>query len=172
MDAERPLGAGAAFLRANTMRLDPIHVRILEILERDGRATVSSIAREVGLTDNAVRYRIRKLRTSGVVRRISVQVDPSRLGHQATALVLLKLAPGTDLAKWRTVKAVAMLCATRGAYQAVALIVEKDPASLERFLAELRRDATLHEIIVLEVEPHDNLPVAPSACTAGERPPA
>jgi DNA-binding Lrp family transcriptional regulator len=145
------------------VQLDPVHLRILHILERDGRASVAAIAREVGLTDNAVRYRIRKLRNSGVVRRVTVHVDPTRLGRHQTCMLLLHLAPTADIAHLRRI--VGTLYPTRGPYQAVAVVVAKDAAALERIVARLRADPTVRDVVPLEVDPEAEVPVAPSACT-------
>lgn len=147
-------------------RLDPIHLRILQILERDARTSVSRIAREVGLTDNAVRYRLRKLRSSGVVRRVTVHVDPARLGRHGAGLVLLKLTPDADLQRLRSHPSVALLLPTRGAFQGVALLTARDAEDLERSIEhDLRRDPGVEEVTVLDVGTDADLPVQPSACT-------
>lgn len=155
-------------------RLDPIHIRILQILERDGRTSVSRIAREVGLTDNAVRYRLRKLRSSGVVRKVTVHVDPARLGRARTGLVLLRLAPGADLTRLRHHANVAMVFPTRGAYQAALVVTARDGAELDHFVQrEVRQDPAVEEVMVLDVSPDADVPLPPSACVpTGDLPPA
>lgn len=149
------------------VRLDPIHLRILSILERDGRTPVSHIARAVGLTDNAVRYRIRKLHSMGIVRRFTVHVDPARLGRPAAAVVLLRLAPGASPNGLLTSPPVAMALPTRGPYQAMLLVVGRDNQELERYLRELRAAEGVLECTALGVGPDAELPVLPSACTNG-----
>lgn len=154
-----------AYGLAPGFRLDPIHLRILQILERDGRTSVSRIAREVGLTDNAVRYRLRKLRSSGVVRRVTVHVDPARLGRPRTAMALLKLAPTAELQRLRAHPCVAMILPTRGAYQAVLILTARDTAELDRFvLHELRQHPGVEDVVPLDVAPDTDVPVPPSAC--------
>ena len=151
--------------RARSDLLDPTDVRILQVLEEDGRASVSHIAREVGLTDNAVRHRLRRLRTSGVLRKVTVHVDPVQLGQRRAALVLLQLEHGTNLAPLRAHPRLALVIATRGQFQAAALVVARDSDDLDQFLAdELRQMAGVRAVLALDVHPGAELPVQPSAC--------
>jgi Lrp/AsnC family transcriptional regulator for asnA, asnC and gidA len=47
--------------------LSEIDIGILEKLQEDGRASYSAIARELGIAESTVRYRVEKLRESGVI---------------------------------------------------------------------------------------------------------
>ena len=58
------------------MSLDSIDVRILEILQRDGRASHSTIAEEVGLTQPSVHERVKKLEQRGVIKGYTALLDP------------------------------------------------------------------------------------------------
>jgi DNA-binding Lrp family transcriptional regulator len=72
-------------------RLDDTDLQILHILQSDPRHPVSRIARSVGLTDNAVRYRLRRLQSAGVLRGFAVILDPTQLGRPVLGVVLLRL---------------------------------------------------------------------------------
>lgn len=72
-------------------RLDDTDVRILHLLQRNARSPVSHIARQVGLTDNAVRYRIRRLQQAGVIREFLLVLDPRLMGRPHLHLLLLRL---------------------------------------------------------------------------------
>lgn len=155
-----------ALAAARGPRVDPINLRILHILERDARTPIARIARQVGLTENAVRYRVRRLRSLGVVRRVTVHVDPARLGHATQAVVLLRLSNGT-LPSFGGGPSVALSVPTTGPYQAVLLVLARDRGELEGFLQGLRGAPEVLECVALEVGAGAELPVLPSACLRG-----
>jgi len=55
------------------MTMDNIDLEILKILKNDARAKFVSIARKVGLTEGAVRRRIKKLKEEGVIKRFTIE---------------------------------------------------------------------------------------------------
>jgi len=69
------------------MSLDSIDVRILEILQRDGRASHSTIAEEVGLTQPSVHERVKKLEQRGVIRGYTALLDPEALDLGVLAFI-------------------------------------------------------------------------------------
>jgi Lrp/AsnC family transcriptional regulator, leucine-responsive regulatory protein len=68
-------------------RLDDIDVRILTLLQQDGRMKRNRIAEEVGLSLPAVSERMRKLEESGLLTGIHAQVDARQLGFDITAFI-------------------------------------------------------------------------------------
>lgn len=67
--------------------LDDLDSRILDLLLRDGRAPVSQIADQVGLSRPAVAERIEKLERQGVIRGTTVVVEPGSVGGEITAFI-------------------------------------------------------------------------------------
>jgi len=70
--------------------MDNVDKEILEILKHDGRATYSNIGKKVGLSEGAVRKRIKALVQTGVIRRFTVKVG---LTEGAEAIALLAVDP-------------------------------------------------------------------------------
>ena len=70
--------------------MDDTDKEIIEILKQDGRATYSDIGKRVGLSEGAVRKRIKALVESGVIRRFTVKVG---LTEGAEAIALLSVDP-------------------------------------------------------------------------------
>lgn len=66
--------------------LDAANRAIIEALQTDGRRPYGAIARAVGLSEAAVRQRVRKLRESGVIQIVAV-TDPEQIGFSRQALV-------------------------------------------------------------------------------------
>ncbi len=66
--------------------LDPIGKAIIEQLQQDGRRSYASIAAAVGLSEAAVRQRVRGLVGAGVVQIVAV-TDPLQLGFTRQAMI-------------------------------------------------------------------------------------
>lgn len=69
--------------------MDAIDRRIIGLLQEDAGRTYAQLGREVSLSAAAVHERVRRLRTSGVIRRTTVEVDPVALGRPVLAFVLV-----------------------------------------------------------------------------------
>lgn len=72
-------------------RLDDLDLRILEILQADGRRASAAIAREVGLSAPAVLDRVRRLEREGVITGYRAELEHRLLGFGLTALVSITL---------------------------------------------------------------------------------
>lgn len=66
--------------------LDPTDKAIIEALQLDGRLPYSELGPRVGLSQAAVRQRVKRLLDSGVMQVVAV-TDPARLGVGLQALV-------------------------------------------------------------------------------------
>ena len=67
--------------------VDATDLRILDILQRDARATQQEIARRVRLSQPSVADRIHKLEARGVIQGYIAKLDPAQLGKDITAFV-------------------------------------------------------------------------------------
>jgi Lrp/AsnC family leucine-responsive transcriptional regulator len=67
--------------------MDELDSRIVDLLQRDGRATQLEISRTVGMSQPAVAERIRKLEEKGVITGYTARVDAAKLGKDITAFI-------------------------------------------------------------------------------------
>ena len=70
--------------------LDATAKRIIELLQDDGRLSYSAIAKDVGLSEAAVRHRVQKLIDSGVMQVVAV-TDPLQMGFARQAMIGIKV---------------------------------------------------------------------------------
>jgi Lrp/AsnC family leucine-responsive transcriptional regulator len=75
---------------SEVMSMDDVDKAIIEILKHDGRATYSDIGKRIGLSEGAVRKRIKALVDDGAIRRFTVKVG---LAEGAEAIALLSVNP-------------------------------------------------------------------------------
>jgi DNA-binding Lrp family transcriptional regulator len=81
------------------MRFDDIDVRILSLLQDNGRMTNVELAERVGLTAPPCLRRVRALEQSGAITGYHAALDPVALGYNLTvfAMVSLKSQAESDL---------------------------------------------------------------------------
>lgn len=72
--------------------LDSFDRAILDVLGRDGRISITDLAREIGLSKSPTQTRLRKLEADGVITGYRALLDPIRLGLDHVAFVEVKLS--------------------------------------------------------------------------------
>jgi Lrp/AsnC family transcriptional regulator for asnA, asnC and gidA len=73
-------------------KIDTVDRKIINLLLEDGRIPASEIARQIGLTERSVRYRIERL-IQGEVIKIAAVVNPEALGYSIVADVFIEVEP-------------------------------------------------------------------------------
>lgn len=72
--------------------LDRIDRKILNILQRDARISITDLAREVGLSATPVSERVKRLEREHVILGYHAKLDPEALGMRILVFVELRLA--------------------------------------------------------------------------------
>ncbi|MER7755858.1 Lrp/AsnC family transcriptional regulator [Kitasatospora sp. NPDC097643] len=67
--------------------LDAVDIRLLELVQSEGRITLSELGRRVNLSPAAVGERVRRLEANGTITGYAAQVAPERLGYGIRAFV-------------------------------------------------------------------------------------
>jgi Lrp/AsnC family transcriptional regulator for asnA, asnC and gidA len=70
--------------------LDDIDKQLIEALQHDGRRPYTQLSQEVGLSEAAVRQRVRRLVDTGVTQIVAV-TDPMMLGFRRMAMVGIRV---------------------------------------------------------------------------------
>ncbi|MFP4274743.1 MAG: Lrp/AsnC family transcriptional regulator [Paracoccaceae bacterium] len=78
--------------------LDRFDQAILTELARDGRVSITELARRIGLSKSPTQARLRRLEETGVIRGYTVLVDPIRLGLDHVAFVEVRLTDTREAA--------------------------------------------------------------------------
>ncbi len=107
--------------------------RIINILYRDGRRSLVSIARELGITHVAVRKQLNKLTSTGLLK-ITGSLDPSKLGYRLV-LVFIEAAGEEYIAKiirsLRNCPRTVFLARLLGGYNLVAILYAENEKVLD-----------------------------------------
>jgi DNA-binding Lrp family transcriptional regulator len=70
--------------------VDEVDRKLLAELQRDATLAYATLGQAVGLSAGAAHERVRKLREQGVIRRTTIDVDPSAVGRGVAAFVLVE----------------------------------------------------------------------------------
>jgi Lrp/AsnC family transcriptional regulator, leucine-responsive regulatory protein len=126
------------------VRLDDLDRKILDHLERDGRATLADVGAAVGLSASAVKRRVDRLHEQRVIVGYAAIVDTQALGDRLEAFVELycadSVAPGDLLSSVSGLDAVVAAHTVAGDADAVVRVRVEGIEALERTIEQLRRD--------------------------------
>jgi Lrp/AsnC family transcriptional regulator, regulator for asnA, asnC and gidA len=123
---------------ARTTKVDPVDRRIVAALQRDGRRPFTSIGKELGLSEAAVRQRVARLQAAGIMQVVAV-ADPMTLGYKAMAMVAISVEGGARKQVAEAVSRlpeVSYLVLTAGSFDMLAEVVCQDNDHLLRLLSE------------------------------------
>jgi len=120
-------------------RLDEINHRIVSMLQNDGRRSFSSIARELGISEGAVRARVSYLQEHEHLRFLAL-IDPVEIGYMSWAVLGIVAKPGIvpqELAEYfRPLPETIWVAAVAGRYDLIVEIWVETPVQLNEFLDE------------------------------------
>jgi Lrp/AsnC family leucine-responsive transcriptional regulator len=153
--------------------LDPIDVRLLTELQLDADRPNVELARLVGLSPAATLNRVRRLKESGVVRRVTARLDSTTAGFPLQVYVAVTLVRHDDAGHRRFHKCVNELPEiisadwVTGETDALLMVVASDVEQLQRVLSALSTRGGAQRLITLlrleELKPASPLPLIASS---------
>lgn len=122
--------------------MDALDRKILDHLLQDGRAGYAAIGDTVGLSAPAVKRRVDRLVSDGVIRGFTVVIDPDHMGWTTEAYVEVHckgaISPEELRASFAKVPEVHVAATVSGQADAILHIVARDVRDLERALERVR----------------------------------
>ena len=82
--------------------IDQIDLKILSILQNNGRTRLADMADEVELSAPAVMERVKKLEASGVIKGYQALVDGKKVGKDITAFIGVSIGNQRDIDQFAT----------------------------------------------------------------------
>lgn len=135
--------AGVRILGQNRMvsepTLDETNRAIIRLLQRDGRRAYADVAKEVGLSEAAVRQRVRRLLDSGVIQIVAV-TDQLQMGFPRAAMVAINVDGDVQSAASAigAIDEVDYLVSTAGGIDLLAEVFASDDQHLFSLLNRIR----------------------------------
>jgi DNA-binding Lrp family transcriptional regulator len=107
------------------LRLDDVDQRIIALLQEDARASYAEIGTVVSLSAPAVKRRVDRLRSAGVIRGYTAVIDPGAVG-------------------WTTEAFVELFCTGRTSPQQLRAAAKRHPAVVGAYTISGEADALVH----------------------------
>ncbi|MFQ5940321.1 MAG: HTH-type transcriptional regulator LysM [Nitrososphaerales archaeon] len=120
--------------------LDKIDEKIVSILKTDSRKAFVEIAQEVGLSESAVRRRVKNLVDGGTIKKFTIEIGAS---NKTSAITLISVSPSTDTSKvsekLKSLKGVDVVYEITGQYDIVAIVSAPTITEINKSIDEVRR---------------------------------
>jgi Lrp/AsnC family leucine-responsive transcriptional regulator len=131
----------------NEIELDGTDHEILALLRRDARRTIADIAERVSMSPPAVKRRIHRLESVGVITGYTAVIDHAKLGRPLQAFTELRFAGNTKVAEIAGVASglpeVDAVYTIAGDPDALASLRVHDVAHLAQVIDQLRRSGRI-----------------------------
>lgn len=121
------------------LTLDDTNRAIIRLLQLDGRRAYADIAKEVGLSEAAVRQRVRRLLDTGVIQIVAV-TDQIQMGYPRAAMIAINVDGVVQDAADRivSIEEVDYLVSTAGGIDLLAEVFAEDDQHLFDLLNRIR----------------------------------
>ncbi|XAZ21473.1 Lrp/AsnC family transcriptional regulator [Sinorhizobium sp. B11] len=136
--------------------LDPTDIAMIEILQGDGRISVSELGRKVGLSQPATSERLKRLEERGIVSGYRAVVDPASVGLGMMAIIRLRTTHEhikTCLKQFSEMPEVIEVLRLTGEDCFHLKVIVPSPAELEGIVDAVARYGSVNTAIVLRSEP-------------------
>ncbi len=114
--------------------------KLLALLQRDARASISDLARALQLSRTTVQNRLEKLQDNGIIKGFTVELGESYLSNLVSAHVSIKvkqkLTARTNV-ELRQMPQIAALYAISGEYDLIAIVQAQTTEQLSHLLDDI-----------------------------------
>jgi len=138
------------------MDIDSVDSAIIEVLKENSRMSYVDIGKKVGLSEAAVRKRIKRLVDQGIIRRFTIEVKEGE-AHAFTLVAVNPSTPTYEVSKnIRKIKGVKKVYEITGQYDILSFVEGTTISEVNNYVEEIRKTPgvlrTNTIIILREVE--------------------
>lgn len=115
-------------------------IKLIKLLMDNARTPYTKLADELGVSEGAVRKRIKVLEKRGIIRKFTVDVDPKTLGYKLDTLIGVDTTPEKYLSiveELRRMKEIVELYTSAGDHMLMFRMWFKDSEDLNKFINSL-----------------------------------
>ena len=113
--------------------------KIIQMLEQNSRRSFNEISKKLKLSESAVRKRVVALQDKGVIKKFTIQVDPTKLDVNSVSIVGVDVEPTKLLEvaqKLCEIKEIRSVATSTGDHMIMTEIWAKDGRELTKILSE------------------------------------
>ena len=120
--------------------MDKKDKQIIQLLKENGRESYGNLGKKVGLSEGAIRKRIKILSNSGVIRKFTVKIGEVEGAEAITLLATSPSSPTQEVSKRiKEIKNVETIYEVTGEYDIIAVINGMNVVEVNECIEKIRR---------------------------------
>jgi len=124
----------------SSAKTDEIDEKILHILQEDSRRAFVDIAKQIGLSESAIRRRVKNLVDSAIIKRFTIELGAS---DRTSAITLISVASTADTSavsdRLMSLNGVRIVYEITGQYDIAAIIAAPAIADINKCIDDIRK---------------------------------
>lgn len=121
------------------VEVDALDLKILKILQEDGRIPFTEIAGKLKLSGSTIRKRVQALQKKRVIKKFTIEIDPSKIGVRTVTIVGVDVDPTSLLEaaqKLCEIKEIRSVATSTGDHMIMTEIWTRDGRELTKLISE------------------------------------
>jgi Lrp/AsnC family transcriptional regulator, regulator for asnA, asnC and gidA len=121
------------------VQIDEIDMKILQTLEHDSRTSLNEMSKMLNLSEAGIRKRVLALQEKKIIKKFTIEINPSKIGINSISLVGLDVEPTKMLGaieKLCKFAEVRNLATSSGDHMIMMEIWTEDGKELTKFISE------------------------------------
>lgn len=125
--------------------MDAKDKKLLELLQKNGRESLTNLSKAVKLSIDATNKRIKKLHEAGIIHRFGIFINPKAMGYDLVATVQIKLNNISEeelnrlISYLKAHKNVIELITLLGEYDVACVLIAKNTEEMDSLFREIRQ---------------------------------
>ncbi len=120
--------------------LNSIDEKIIRLLKSDSRKSFVEIANSIGMSESAVRRRVKNLQDTGVIRKFTIDMGPSNKTSAITLISVSSVADTSNVSEQLLkLKGVEIVYEITGQYDIATIIVAPTILEINSYIDEIRK---------------------------------
>jgi Lrp/AsnC family transcriptional regulator, regulator for asnA, asnC and gidA len=120
--------------------LNSIDEKIIKILKNDSRKSFVEIANEIGMSESAVRRRVKNLQDVGIIKKFTIDMGPS---NKTSAITLISVSSTADTSNVSnhllSLKGIEVVYEITGQYDIATIIIAPTILEINSYIDEIRK---------------------------------
>ena len=122
--------------------LDYVNYKIIDVLSKNSSLPFVELAKQIGISDATVHTRVKKMISTGIIKKFSVIIDNNLVGYDHLAFIMVKLENGKTDQAVATLEEIEQILEIHEIYDKFDLLVKIRSKSLENM-----RDIIVNKIL-------------------------
>ena len=120
--------------------LNSIDEKIIKILKNDSRKSFVDIANDIGMSESAVRRRVKNLQDVGVIKKFTIDLGPSNKTSAITLISVSSTADTSNVSKRLLgLKGVEVVYEITGQFDIATIIIAPTILEINSYIDEIRK---------------------------------